>query len=492
MHKSFFATAAYQTILYYKPEEFPPTPTWQYMTYTDRQARDWNQDVARSLGYSDITVRVQNSAPFDAVYKGESGWKAIKSTMYISNAPITMYNSENLLKYYFRCIGTMNYETVRRQKSLSASDKWGGLSMDYAIAIWHNGVIGYNNTNKINGDTVTDSDGLIAATKNRAYSDWYYPKLAIKVPTGHHVNTVIASFENMSSNDSILVDTGSLNQLGITVSQASSNYVVLVSGSMNAVETSTWETALRNYVGFRSYDKVDYSKEGILNGTCGGATVKWLVDENRLAGVTYDPDSGHFYKVVDMGNNVSWETARQRAATYDSELGMSGYLAEIGSAKENTLVHNIVGGRNAWLGGTRSGNWWHWHNSNSGFGYSNWQSGAQTGNANLFMTPDGTWNAGPLLTKTTVWVPGTKAINDISYGDDRWETKNHSERGVNIPARYRGRNAKVNIGLDQDTFNQACTHGFFGVTITLYVNCYSWSRAIGQWNAYDYYFGGVT
>ena len=217
-------TAAYQTVLYYKSGDLPPTPTWQYMTYTDRRARNWDQNVARSLGYSNITVKVQNSAPFDAVYKGESGWKAIKSTMYISNAPITMYNSENLLKYYFRCIGTMNYETVRRQKSLSAADKWGGLSMDYAIAIWHNGVIGYNNTNKINGSTVTDSDGLIAATKNRSYSDWYYPKLAIKVPAGHHVNTVIVSFENMSSSDSILVDTGSLNRLGITVSQASSSY----------------------------------------------------------------------------------------------------------------------------------------------------------------------------------------------------------------------------------------------------------------------------
>ena len=485
-------TAAYQTILYYKPEEFPPTPTWQYMTYTDRQARDWNQDVARSLGYSDITVRVQNSAPFDAVYKGESGWKAIKSTMYISNAPITMYNSENLLKYYFRCIGTMNYETVRRQKSLSASDKWGGLSMDYAIAIWHNGVIGYNNTNKINGSTVTDSDGLIAATKNRSYSDWYYPKLAIKVPAGHHVNTVIVSFENMSSNDSILVDTNGLNRLGITVSQASSNYVVLVSGSMNAVETSTWETALRNYVGFRSYDKVDYSKEGILNGTCGGATVKWLVDENRLAGVTYDPDSGHFYKVVDMGNNVSWETARQRAATYDSELGMSGYLAEIGSAKENTLIHNIVGGRNAWLGGTRSGNWWHWHNSNSGFGYSNWQSGAQTGNGNLFMTPDGTWNSGPLVTQTSVWVPGTSIINDVTCGDDRYETKNYSEKAVNIPEKYRGRTARVNISARQDTFNGACTHGYSGFSVHLYAHCYGYKYEINQWNGYDYYFGGAS
>ena len=488
-------TAAYQTILYYKPEELPPTPTWQYMTYTNRQAKTWNQDVARSLGYSDIVVKVQNSAPFDAVYKGESGWKAIKSTMYISNAPITMYNSENLLKYYFRCIGTMNYETVRRQKSLSASDKWGGLSMDYAIAIWHNGVIGYNNTNKINGSTVTDSDGLIAATKNRSYSDWYYPKLAIKVPAGHHVNTVIVSFENMSSSDSILVDSGSLNRLGITVSQASSNYVIFVSGSMNAVETSTWETALRNYVGFRSYDKVDYSKEGILNGTCGGATVKWLVDENRLAGVTYDPDSGHFYKVVDMGNNVSWETARQRAATYDSELGMSGYLAEIGSAKENTLVHNLVGGRNAWIGGTRANGWWHWNNSNSGFGYSNWQSGAQTGNANLFMTPSGTWNSGPVSVTNTVTVPAWSFTSDSvamwqpSPAPNGWESKDYVaySKEVSIPENYRGRKATFIVDYWQAWWSAGCIHGYDGFILSVEAYCNGrWQRFAGEWTGTEY------
>ena len=494
-------TAAYQSILYYKAEELTPTPTWQYMTYTDRRAKNWDQNVARSLGYSNITVRVQNSAPFDAVYKGESGWKAIKSTMYISNAPITMYNSENLLKYYFRCIGTLNYETVRRQKSLSAADKWGGLSMDYAIAIWHNGVIGYNNTNKINGSTVTDSDGLIAATKNRSYSDWYYPKLAIKVPAGHHVNTVIVSFENMSSSDSILVDSGSLNRLGITVSQASSSYVVLVSGAKDRVETSTWQKALQNYVGFRSYDKVNYSKEGILNGTCGGATVKWLVDENRLAGVTYDPDSGHFYKVVDMGNNVSWETARQRAATYDSELGMSGYLAEIGSAKENALVHNIVGGRNAWLGGTRSGNWWHWHNSNSGFWYSNWQSGAQTGNANLFMTPSGTWNSGPVSVTNTVTVPAWSDTSDVlvkvqppADNSSKWEHENYVDysKEIAIPENYRGRTATFLIDYWQAwQFTGGCAHGYYSKYsgFKLSVEGWydgAWHRIAGEWTGGEY------
>ena len=494
-------TAAYQTVLYYKSGDLPPTPTWQYMTYTDRRARNWDQNVARSLGYSNITVKVQNSAPFDAVYKGESGWKAIKSTMYISNAPITMYNSENLLKYYFRCIGTMNYETVRRQKSLSAADKWGGLSMDYAIAIWHNGVIGYNNTNKINGSTVTDSDGLIAATKNRSYSDWYYPKLAIKVPAGHHVNTVIVSFENMSSSDSILVDTGSLNRLGITVSQASSSYVVLVSGAKDRVETSTWQNALQNYVGFRSYDKVNYSKAGIQNGTCGGATVKWLVDENRLAGVTYDPDSGHFYKVVDMGNNVSWETARQRAATYDSELGMSGYLAEIGSAKENAIVHNLVGGRNAWLGGTRSGNWWHWNNSNSWFGYSNWQSGAQTGNANLFMTPSGTWNSGPVSVTNTVTVPALSDTSDVlvkvqppADNSSKWEHENYVDysKEIAIPENYRGRTATFLIDYWQAwQFTGGCAHGYYSKYsgFKLSVEGWydgAWHRIAGEWTGGEY------
>ena len=398
-------TAAYQATIYYKPSELTPTPTWQYMTYTDRTPKDWNTQVAQSLGYTGVTVSVKNSAPVPATYNGESGWMAITSTMYIENAPITMYNSENLLKYYFRCVGTTSYETVRRTKSLAATDKWGGLTMDYAIAIWHNGVIGYDGANKVNGITATDANGLAEATKDKTYSDWYYPNLAIKVPTGHHVNTAIVYFDDdagYNGQDSLLVDTAGLNSLGISVSQNNGKYLILVSGTKDTVETSTWERALREYVGFRTYDEANYTKESIINGTTGGGGIKWVVDEARFAGTQLDPSSGHLYKIVDWGTAVSWDTANQRAQSLDSELGMTGYLAEITSATENSVVSGLLGNRNAWLGGKRlSSGSWRWNKSNTTFGYTNWASGAQTTNANLYMKPGGGWNSAPVVTTTS-------------------------------------------------------------------------------------------
>lgn len=70
-------------------------------------------------------------------------------------------------------------------------DKWGGLVIDYAIDLHHNGVVNYGNTNIINGATVTDAAGIVQATTGRQSSVWTYPKLSIHVPAGHHINTAI-------------------------------------------------------------------------------------------------------------------------------------------------------------------------------------------------------------------------------------------------------------------------------------------------------------
>lgn len=188
----------------------------------------------------------------------------------------------------------------------------------------------------------------------------------------------------------------------ISVSQNNGKYLILVSGTKDTVETSTWERALREYVGFRTYDEANYTKESIINGTTGGGGIKWVVDEARFAGTQLDPSSGHLYKIVDWGTAVSWDTANQRAQSLDSELGMTGYLAEITSATENSVVSGLLGNRNAWLGGKRlSSGSWRWNKSNTTFGYTNWASGAQTTNANLYMKPGGGWNSAPVVTTTS-------------------------------------------------------------------------------------------
>lgn len=413
--------AAYRAVIYYRPDELTPTPVWQYNTYSDRTARTWNQSVANGLGYSGMTVTITNSAPVDVVYNGEAGWKAITSTMTLKNVPVTMYNSEKLLKYYFRCVGAATYSTVKEEKTLAATDKWGGLSMDYAIAVWHNGVLGYNNENIINGTTVTTSSGLIAATKDHDYSDWYYPKLKIKLPTNHHVNTAIISFDDSAdSRDALLVDTTAINNAGIDVIQSTARYLVISSKTKDAVELATWEKILQTAVGFRTYEEVDYTKEGIENGTTGGAPIRWIVDENRFSGTTYDPDTGHLYKVVDLGNKAKWDYANQKAMSIDDESGMSGYLAEISDATENAKVQKLLNGRTAWIGGVNNNSTWKWNNSGNTIGYANWTSNPTYDAANMYIKPDGTWNSGPTY-QTTHPQPM------VEYGWTAWTGKSTPE-----------------------------------------------------------------
>ena len=427
-------TAAYQAVLYYKPEGLTPVPAWQYMTYTNHTAQAWDTAAANALGYNGVTVTVNNSAPVDATYNGEGGWKAITSTMYISGAPISMYNPEAMLKYYFRCVGTTSYETVRRVKNLASTDKWGGLSMDYAIAIRHNGVIGYGQKNTINGSTVTDFTGIGTATENHDYSDWYYPNLSIKVPNNHHMNTAIVSFDSAAgydSKDSLIIDGDNLAKLGITVSSSTSNRAVLISTTKDTVEKATWETALRTYVGFRAYDKATYSYDTVVNGTTGGGAIKWVVDEARFAGTTIDPASGHIYKIVDFGAVTSWESAKQRANSLDSELGMTGYLAEISTAEENTAVHNLLGNRNAWLGAYSNKGTWTWSNSGTTVGYTNTNGSTSLAGNNMFMQGDGVWNTAPLTsTAEKTWDSGWTA----EAGGPLLKKASYSTAVINIPS----------------------------------------------------------
>ena len=395
-------TAVYEAIIYYKPGTHVPTPTWQYMTFLDQTPKFWAQsdaassNVAHSLGYSDVTVKVVNEDLGLVTGGTYDGCYAIKSVMTLTNVPLSMYNSESMLKYYFRCMGTVSYSTVKGNKSNSQVDKWGGLVMDYAIALHHNGVMTYGVKNIINGQTVTTPGGIATATTNMLYSTWQYPSLTIKVPSGRHVNSAIVYFDSSvahDSRDAIIYDAAGIDSLGIMVSEASNDKLVLISKTMDTVELDAWHQALREYVSFKTYDNATFTAASITSGTTGGAKIRWVVDELRLSGVTVDPNGGHAYKVVSTADIINWEDANVQAQQYNTEMNTNGYLAEINSAGENEFVKSLLGGSTAYIGGKRTGGTWSWAKSGSGFAYANWSGGTVGTNTYLAMNGDGTWSS---------------------------------------------------------------------------------------------------
>ena len=396
-------SAVYEAILYYQPGDnnYKPTPQWQYMTYKDRKPTffaDANSKSGLVSSYS-LIVSVSNT-DLGVVTSGKyTGWYAIKSVLTIGNVPLSMYNTETLLKYYFRCIGTQEYTTVKDSYTNTRADQWGGLAMDYAIDIQHNGVLSYGNTNTINGTTVTDAAGIAAATSGKSSSTWAYPKLKINLPSGRHVNTAIVYLEgSYDSRDSININTGALQSLGITVQTTEKGKLVLVSSTKDRVETSTWENALRNYVTFTTYDRANFDNDRVANGTTGGAKVRWYVDEMRLVGVTIDPSSGKAYKVVTTTSDITWNQAFNGAKAYNSDLGVNGYLAEITSSAENSLVHSLLGSNVAYIGANKTTGSWRWKTSNSAMSYK--PSFTDNGNY-LTMQADGSWKGVTGTTTTT-------------------------------------------------------------------------------------------
>ena len=395
--------AVYEAILYYQPGDnnYKPTPQWQYMTYKDRKPTffaDANSKSGLVSSYS-LNVSVSNTDLGAVTGSKYNGWYAIKSVLTIGNVPLSMYNTETLLKYYFRCIGTQAYTTVKDSYTNTRADQWGGLAMDYTIDIQHNGVLSYGNTNTINGTTVTDATGIAVATSGKSSSTWAYPALKINMPGGRHINTAIVYLQgSYDSRDSINIDAGALQNLGITVQTADKNKVVLVSTTKDTVDTHTWENALRYYVNFTTYDRANFDNDRVANGTTGGAKVRWYVDEMRLAGVTIDPANGKAYKVVTTTSDITWDHAFNGAKAYNSDLGVNGYLAEITSSAENSLVHSLVGSNVAYIGANKTTGSWRWKTSNSAMSYK--PSFVDNGNY-LTMQADGSWKGVTGTTTTT-------------------------------------------------------------------------------------------
>ncbi|NPA25396.1 MAG: C-type lectin domain-containing protein, partial [Deltaproteobacteria bacterium] len=111
--------------------------------------------------------------------------------------------------------------------------------------------------------------------------------------------------------------------------------------------------------------------------------------------------NGHWYEVVDA-NYISWSTA-DAAAKLQTYNGISGHLATLTSAGENTFVKALVDdGRHwaSWIGGFQPENAdepdgdWTWVTGEP-WSYANWNNGEPNdsgGEDSLVIYYSGTWN----------------------------------------------------------------------------------------------------
>jgi hypothetical protein len=129
------------------------------------------------------------------------------------------------------------------------------------------------------------------------------------------------------------------------------------------------------------------------------------------AAISYDPDNGHYYQLVEVPEGITWTSARTAAAAKQYN-GMPGHLATITDQNENAFIVAHCGNDRVqckWLGGYKSptdpenpaANW-HWITGEP-WQYTNWAVG-EPGNAygddeNALMlkwtdtgTALGTWN----------------------------------------------------------------------------------------------------
>lgn len=138
-------TIAYTAITYYNMGDLMTVnPVWEYSTMLSPTDRDWNDSVAKSID-SRLSVSVANTNlgvpnPGDKYYNADyPGWYAVKSVMTITNPVNTMYSTERLTKYYFRCKGIASYTLSSGTKTMYDKGERGELAIDYNIYIHLNG-----------------------------------------------------------------------------------------------------------------------------------------------------------------------------------------------------------------------------------------------------------------------------------------------------------------------------------------------------------------
>lgn len=416
-------TIAYTAITYYNMGDLMTVnPVWEYSTMLSPTDRDWNDSVAKSID-SRLSVSVANTNlgvpnPGDKYYNADyPGWYAVKSVMTITNPVNTMYSTERLTKYYFRCKSIASYTLSSGTKTMYDKGERGELAIDYNIYINHEGVHVYSDRNIINGTPTSTVDDTIAATAGRSASTWQYPHMALT--DVNNINTILIQFSShgFNTSDSISYDASYADSLGITGSGNQYSYIFKAK-SKNSVSTANWEKFLQS-ITYTTYDAATFTSTGVS----GGVTIFWYADENLWENnMFYDSSSGHFYACINTGNSITWGEARNRALSmYNSALDCYGYLAHITSQSEQDYLYTLMDkSTQGWLGATRkvSGNEWDWY----------WRDGP----ANETSEPFFRQNAGGIY-------------GSLLWGYENWDSKTepNNSGGVEWCMHYYGSNRGV-------------------------------------------------
>lgn len=417
-------TVTYTAIAYYNLGDIMTvTPTWTYSTMLNPERKEWNDAVAKRID-GRLEVNISNQylgklEPGDKYYSEEyPGWYAVKSVMTLTNPVNSMYDTEELTKYYFSCSAQASYSLLSGPRYLNdITEDIGGLIIDYDIFLNHNGVHVYDRRNNINGQDATTIADTVNTTANHDYSIWKYPELSLV--DVNHINTILVQFSShgFDTRDSIQYDASLANSLGISGSGNKYTYVFRAK-TKNAVSTENWERFLQS-ITFTTYDAAEFT----TNGVNGGVSVFWYADENLWENnMFYDSSSGHFYAAINNGSSISWDSARAKALSlYNSALDCYGYLAHITSKEEQTYLSTLMDkNTQGWLGARRAvgSNAWDWYwvdgpanetsapffrqNANGVYGsllwgYENWAGKTEPNNAGNeyvmhYYGSDGTWN----------------------------------------------------------------------------------------------------
>ena len=416
-------TIAYTAITYYNMGDLMTVnPVWEYSTMLSPTDRDWNDSIAKSID-SRLSVSVVNTNlgvpnPGDKYYNADyPGWYAVKSVMTITNPVNSMYSTEKLTKYYFRCKGIASYTLSSGTKTMYDKGERGELAIDYNIYINHEGVHVYSDRNIINGTPTSTVDDTIAATAGRNASTWQYPHMALT--DVNNINTILIQFSShgFNTSDSISYDASYADSLGITGSGNQYSYIFKAK-SKNSVSTANWEKFLQS-ITYTTYDAATFTSTGVS----GGVTIFWYADENLWENnMFYDSSSGHFYACINTGSSITWGEARNRALSmYNSALDCYGYLAHITSQSEQDYLYTLMDkSTQGWLGATRkvSGNEWDWY----------WRDGP----ANETSEPFFRQNAGGIY-------------GSLLWGYENWDSKTepNNSGGVEWCMHYYGSNRGV-------------------------------------------------
>ena len=112
------------------------------------------------------------------------------------------------------------------------------------------------------------------------------------------------------------------------------------------------------------------------------ASLALLASSSSMATVvqwtTASGGNGHWYEYVNNGS-LNW-TQSESASAASVYNGLTGYLATITSAEENSFINSLVSGRTVWLGGSDAAQEgvWKWvtgPEAGTSFSYTNFEPG---------------------------------------------------------------------------------------------------------------------